>query len=50
MRAKTGAWRNPVLVDDAQIAPSHVLRVVVAGEGKTMERLQPPMVSVAAII
>ena len=48
--AKPGARRDAVLVDHPQVAPPHVVRVVVAGEGKTVERLEPAVVRVAAIL
>jgi hypothetical protein len=47
--AETGARRNAVFVDDAQIAPAHVGRVVVTGEGEAVEGLQPTVVSPTAI-
>ena len=49
VRAKAHARRNAVFVDDAQIAPAHVRRVVVAGKRKAVERLEPAVVGVAAL-
>jgi hypothetical protein len=36
MRAKPHAWRNAILVYHAKAAKSHVLGVMVIGEGKSM--------------
>jgi hypothetical protein len=32
MGAKTGARRNAVFIDDPQVAPAHVRRVVITGK------------------
>ena len=42
--------RDPVLVDDAQRAEAHVLGIVIVGERKAMEALQPAVIGVAALI
>ena len=49
MGTKPRARRYTVLIDHPQITPSHKLRIVVTSERKTMERLQPTVVGVAAI-
>ena len=49
MRAEAGARGNAVFIDHAQIAPAHVLRVVVARKRKTVKRLEPAMVGIAAV-
>jgi len=50
MGAKTGARRDPVLVDHPQIAPTHKLRVLVSRKGKTVKRLQPTVIGVAPVL
>ena len=45
--AKAGPRGNPVFIDHPEIAPGHVQRVVIPGEGKAVKRLQPAMVGVA---
>ena len=42
--------RDPVLVDDAQRPEAHVLGVVVIGERKRVEGLQPPVVRVPPLV
>ena len=46
---KPRARRNTVFIDHPQITPPHELRVVITSKRKTMKRLQPAMVGVAAI-
>ena len=46
---ETAARRDPVLVDDPQIAPAHMGRIVVASEGETVTALQPAMIGMAPI-
>ena len=48
VRAEAGTRRDPVFVDDAQVAEAHVRRVVVVGERKTVKALEPAMIGVAA--
>jgi len=50
VRAKTGAGRNAVFVDDAQVAPGHVRRVVVPGKGKAVKGLEPAVIGIAAVL
>jgi hypothetical protein len=50
VRAEAGAGGDAVFVDHAQVAEAHVLRVVVAGEGKAVERLEPAVVGIAAVL
>jgi hypothetical protein len=47
--AKASAWRDPVFVDDAQVAKAHVGRVNVIGKRKAVKRLEPAMVGVAPL-
>jgi hypothetical protein len=49
VRAKAGAGRNAVFVDDAQVAPAHVRRVVIVGKREAVARLQPAVVGKAAL-
>ena len=46
---EAGARGNAVFIDDAQIAPAHVLGVKVAGKRKTVERLEPAVVGIAPV-
>jgi hypothetical protein len=46
---KPGAGGDAVLVDDTQVAHAHVGRVVVVGEGKAVEALQPAVVGEAPV-
>jgi hypothetical protein len=48
MGAEAGPRRDAVLIDDAQVAPAHVGRVVVAGEREAVVGLQPAVVGEAA--
>jgi hypothetical protein len=48
--AKAAAGKDAVLVDHAQAAEPHVLGIVIIGEGKSVERLQPTVVGVTALI
>ena len=48
--AEARAGGDAVLVDHAQVAEAHVLRIVVAGEGKAVEGLQPAVVGMAAFL
>jgi hypothetical protein len=50
MGTKTLAGFDTVFVNDAQSAPAHVGWIVVTGEGKAVERLQPPMVCITSVI
>jgi len=50
VRAKARARRNAVFVDDAQITPTHELGVVVAGERKAVERLEPAVIGIASVL
>ena len=50
MGAKAGAGRDAVFIDHPQIAPPHVRGVVVPGERKAVERLEPAVVSVASVL
>jgi hypothetical protein len=47
MCPKPPARSDTILVYDAQGAKSHVLRVKVIGEGKSMARIEPPVVCMA---
>jgi len=49
MPAEALAGRHPVLVDHPQVAEAHVFPVVVIGKGKTVLRLEPAMVGMAAV-
>jgi hypothetical protein len=49
MRAKTRARCNAIIVDDAQIAPAHVFRIVIFGKGEAVARLEPTVIGVAAV-
>jgi hypothetical protein len=49
MGAEAGAGGDAVFIDDAQIAPAHMGRIVVAGEGKAVLGHQPAMVGVAPV-
>ena len=46
--AETGAGRDPILVDDAQVADAHVARVVVLGERERVKRFEPAVVGITA--
>jgi hypothetical protein len=48
--AKTRARSYTVFVDDPQIAPTHVGRVVVTRERKTVVGLQPTMVGPTPVL
>jgi hypothetical protein len=50
VRAEAGAGRDAVLVDDAQVAPTHVLGVVVVGEREAVVRVQPAVVGMASFL
>ena len=50
MGAKPGARRNAVFVDDPQVAKAHVGRVVVPRKRKAVERVEPAMVGMAAVL
>lgn len=49
MRPEAQARRNPVVVDDAQGAEAHVRRIIIVREGKGVIRIEPAVVSVAAL-
>jgi hypothetical protein len=44
------AWRDAVFIDYAEIAPAHVRRIVIVGEGKGMVAVEPAVVGVATIL
>src|SRR5205807_5237133 len=48
--AEARARLHAILVDHAQWAVAHVPRVVIAGEGEAVERAQPAVVGVAALV
>src|SRR4029079_7122870 len=50
MRAEALTRRDAVLVDDAQRAELHVLRVEVVGERKGVERLEPAVIGEPALM
>jgi hypothetical protein len=50
MRAEAGAGRNPVFIDDAQVAKAHVFWIVITGKRETVEGLQPAMIGIAAFL
>ncbi|GAB1381933.1 hypothetical protein MASR1M50_02510 [Burkholderiales bacterium] len=50
MGAEAGAGRDAVLVDDAQVAPAHVGRVVIVGKREAVPAVQPAVVGVAALV
>src|ERR1051325_8958052 len=47
---EAGARRDAILVDHAQGAESHELRIVVIGEGEGVVRVQPPVIEVPALL
>jgi hypothetical protein len=49
VRGEAGAGCNAVLVDHAQVAEPHVLRVVIVGERKRVVALEPAMIGVATV-
>jgi hypothetical protein len=49
MGAETGARRDAVFIDDTQVAPAHVLGVVVSGEREAVVRLEPAMVCITPV-
>jgi Arc/MetJ family transcription regulator len=49
MVAEASARRDAIFVDDAQVAESHMRRVVVVGKRKTVPALQPAVVGKAAV-
>ena len=46
--AKAAARCDAIVVDDAQVAPAHVCRVVITGKRKTVVAVQPAVVGMAA--
>jgi hypothetical protein len=50
MGAETGARGDAVLVDDPQRPIAHMGRIVVAGEGEAVERLEPAVVGKAPVL
>jgi hypothetical protein len=41
MRVEAGAWRDLVVIPDAQPAEAHALRVVIEAEAEVMPRIEP---------
>ena len=48
--AETGTRGHLVFIDDAQIAPTHVLGIVVLAEGKRVLAFQPAEIGLAAVL
>ena len=48
VHAEAAARRDAILVDHAQHAPAHVVRILIFGEGEAVARLQPAVVGEAA--
>src|SRR5512132_912440 len=48
MRLETSAWLNAILVDHAQDAEAHMLRIIVLAEGEGMPAVEPTEIGYAA--
>jgi hypothetical protein len=49
MRAEAAAGRHCVVVDDAQTAKTHPVRIVIVREGKRVPGVQPAMIGMATL-
>ena len=49
MRRKPGARVDPIFIDDAQGAKSHMIWVVIVAKGKCVVRIEPTMIGVPTI-
>ena len=44
--SKALTWRDAIFIDHTQCTEAHVRRIVVVGERKGVEGLEPPMVGI----